>query len=141
MIKIKLDNDIEKKNIIEKELVKFNDSKCRWLKYKRTTDDNDINFLAFNDDILIGGAVGYIQYNWYFLDLLYIDEIYRGKDIGTALIHKIEEFAINNKLTGVRMETWDFQALNFYKKMGYDLFGEIKDCPPGTICYFLSKKL
>lgn len=42
--------------------------------------------------------------------------------------------------TGIRMETWDFQARGFYEKNGYNVFGEIKDCPPGTICYFLKKE-
>lgn len=38
------------------------------------------------------------------------------------------------------METWDFQAKGFYEKNGYTVFAEIKDCPPGTICYFLKKE-
>ena len=27
------------------------------------------------------------------------------------------------------METWNFQARGFYEKNGYNVFGEIKDCP------------
>lgn len=98
------------------------------------------NFLAFDGGNLIGGAIGYIQYNWYFLDLLYIDEEYRGQDIGTNLLKQIEEFAKTKKLTGIRMETWDFQARGFYEKNGYTVFAEIKDCPPETTCYFLKKE-
>lgn len=30
-----------------------------------------------------------------------------------------EKFAIKEKLTGVRMETWNFQAKGFYEKNGY----------------------
>ena len=62
-----------------------------------------------------------------------------GQDIWTNLLMQIEEFAKKENLTGVRMETWDFQARGFYEKNGYTVFAEIKDCPPKTTCYFLKK--
>lgn len=72
--------------------------------------------------------------------MIIMKQLVEDKDIGTSLIKKIEEFAQKNDLTGIRMETWDFQAKGFYEKMGYKIWGEMKDCPPGTICYFLEKK-
>ena len=145
MITIKNDNNIEMKNIIHTNLRKNNREKCEWLKNYtsaniKVSDIKNCNFLAFDDDKLIGGAIGFVQYNWYFLDLLYIDEEYRGQDIGTNLIKQIEAFAKKENLTGVRMETWDFQAREFYEKNGYVVYAEIKDCPPGTIDYFLKKE-
>ena len=44
-----------------------------------------------------------------------------------------------NLLVGIRMGTWNFQAKLFYEKLGYKVFGEIKDCPPNTIHYDLKK--
>ena len=134
------------KDIVHSNLRKNNIEKCQWLKNNISSDINikntkDSNFLAFDNDKLIGGAIGYIEYNWYFLDLLYIDEDYRRQSIGTKLIKAIEEFAIKENLTGIRMETWDFQARGFYEKNGYNVFAKIKDCPPGTIDYFLKKEL
>lgn len=146
MIIIRNDNNKQMKDIIHTSLRKNNIEKCEWLKNNISPDINvsniqDYNFLAFDDGKLIGGAIGFIQYNWYFLDLLYIDKNYRGQYIGTTLIKKIEEFAKKENLTGVRMETWDFQAKGFYEKNGYTVFAEIKDCPPGTIDYFLKKEI
>lgn len=146
MITIKNDNNVEFKNIIHTNLIKNNMEKCEWLRNNASSDINiphakNNNFLAFDDDGLIGGAIGYVAYNWYFLDLLYVDEEYRGQDIGTNLIKQIEAFAKEENLTGVRMETWDFQARGFYEKNGYTVFAEIKDCPPGTIDYFLKKEI
>ncbi len=145
MISIRNDNNIKMKNIIDSNLHQYNRTKCEWLK---TNTDNSIknydknnNFLVFDDDILIGGAIGFVEYNWYFLDLLWVDEKYRGQDIGTMLIKEVEEFSKQENLVGVRMETWDFQARGFYKKMGYSVFAQIEDCPPGTIDYFLKKVL
>ena len=146
MITIKNNNNIEMKNIIHSNLRKNNIEKCKWLKDNVTEDITasnikNNNFLAFDNEKLIGGAIGFIEYNWYFLDLLYIDKEYRGQDIGTKLIREIEKFAKEENLTGVRMETWNFQARGFYEKNGYTVFAEIENCPPGTIDYFLKKEL
>lgn len=146
MITIKNDNNKQMKDIVHSNLRKNNIEKCQWLKDNISSDITvsntiDSNFLAFDNDKLIGGAIGYIEYNWYFLDLLYIDENYRGQNIGTKLIKAIEEFAIKENLTGVRMETWNFQARGFYEKNGYKVFAQIENCPPGTIDYFLKKEL
>jgi len=143
---IKNNNDIEMKNIIHTELRKNNMEKCEWLRNNSSYDINitnikNSNFLVFDDNKVIGGAIGFIEYNWYFLELLYVDENYRNKKIGTDLIKKIEEVAKEQHLTGIRMETWDFQAKEFYEKNGYIMFAQIKDCPPGTITYFFKKEL
>ncbi len=145
MITIKNENDIKFKKIIDTRLRKNNIEKCSWFKDNISEDINissvkNNNFLAFDNDKLIGGAIGFVEYNWYFLDLLYIDEEYRNRNIGTNLIKEIEKFALEEHLTGVRMETWNFQAKGFYEKNGYSVFGEIKDCPPGTIDYHLKKE-
>lgn len=146
MITIKNENDIKFKKIIDTRLRKNNIEKCSWFKDNISEDINissvkNNNFLAFDNDKLIGGAIGFVEFNWYFLDLLYIDEEYRNRNIGTNLIKEIEKFALEEHLTGVRMETWNFQAKGFYEKNGYSVFGEIKDCPPGTIDYHLKKSL
>jgi acetyltransferase, GNAT family len=145
MITIKNENDIKFKKIIDTRLRKNNIEKCSWFKDNISEDINissvkNNNFLAFDNDKLIGGAIGFVEYNWYFLDLLYIDEEYRNRNIGTNLIKEIEKFALKEHLTGVRMETWNFQAKGFYEKNGYSVFGEIKNCPPGTIDYHLKKE-
>ena len=146
MIVIKKENDKEFKNIIHTKLRKNNIEKCKWLKDNVSEDINvssieNSNFLVFDDNLLVGGAIGFIEYNWYFLDLLYVDEEYRKKNIGTNLIKEIEKLAREKHLTGIRMETWDFQAKGFYEKNGYSVFAEIKNCPPGTIDYYLKKEL
>ena len=146
MIIIKNDNNEVNKNIIHTKLRRNNLDKCEWLNKHvpadvKVLDTVENNFLAFDDGKLIGGAIGFLQYNWYFLDLLYVDKEYRNQDVGTNLIIAIEEYAQKENLTGVRMETWDFQAKGFYEKMGYTVWAEIKDCPPGTIDYYLKKEL
>ncbi len=146
MIKINVDNDKKLKNEIDIRLTKFNREKCEWLKIRSDTvadeyQEKEFNFLVYDDNKLIGGAIGFIKYDWYFLDMLYIDEEYRKRNIGTRLINEIENFARKEKLTGIRTDTWNFQAKEFYEKMGFKLFGELKDCPLGTTNYFFEKNL
>jgi ribosomal protein S18 acetylase RimI-like enzyme len=39
------------------------------------------------------------------------------------------------------ISTQDFQALGLYQKLGYEVFGELKDVPfKGTTKYYLTKK-
>ena len=146
MIIIKNDNNEKLKNEIDSKLCAFNRQHCEYFSKKANAnkdeyEEKEQNFIVYDDTKVIGGAIGFVKYNWYFLDLLYIDEKYRGQNIGTNLLKQIEGFAYKENLTGIRMETWDFQARGFYEKNGYKVFAEIKDCPPNTICYFLKKEV
>jgi hypothetical protein len=49
--------------------------------------------------------------------------------------------AANGGARSVHLDTYDFQALGFYKKLGYGVFGELDDYPPGHTRYFLTKPL
>lgn len=73
--------------------------------------------------------------------MLFVNEEYRKEGIGTFLIKKIEEYAKENNIIGIRVGTFDFQAKRFYEKLGYKLFGQIEDCPPFTIHYDFKKVL
>ncbi len=143
MLKIKSNKDEEFDKIIRTNLRKFNKSKCQWMKdnLPDIPEDDYYNFAVYDDGKLVGGATGIIQFDWYFLEELWIDEKYRNNHVGTMLIEKIEELAKNKNLTGIRMETWNFQARGFYEKKGYEVYAQFEDCPPGTIEYFLKKRL
>ena len=146
MLKIIIDNNVDYKNNIHMKLRKNNRDKCKWLRDNVSSniekkDFIEYNFYAFDGEKLIGGAIGFIQYNWYFLDMLYVDTKYRKKGIATKLITEIEKYSKDKKLTGIRTETWNFQAKGFYEKMGYTVWAQIENCPPGTIDYYLKKNL
>lgn len=146
MIVIKNDTSEDFKEVIGNRLTQFNREKCQWFQDQSHICDDEYeeiphNFIVYDEDKLIGGAIGFMKHRWYFLDLLYIDEEYRGQHIGTKILKQIEELAKREKLVGIRMETWNFQARGFYEKNGYTVYGEIKDCPPGTIDYFLKKEI
>lgn len=93
MISIKNNNEQKFADEILERLIKFNDSKCEWFRNNHS-DYKEMNFLVFDNDKLIGGAIWCIKYNWYFLDLLYVDEEYRHQNTGTKLIKEIENLGI-----------------------------------------------
>lgn len=76
-----------------------------------------------------------------FVDVLFVNEAHRGKDLGSILLRKVEDEA---KAIGVKLahlDTFDFQAKGFYEKQGYEVFGVLDDCPEGHKRYYLKKKL
>lgn len=143
MIDIRENSDEEFDKIIKTNLHTFNREKCEWIRENteiKPSKTKYYNFAVYDNQKLIGGAVGIIRFGWYFLEDLWIDENYRKNNIGTKIIKMIEECAKKNKALGVRMNTWSFQARGFYEKMGYTVYATFEDCPPGTIDYYLKKR-
>lgn len=142
-IEIKFDSNKEMAKFLKSGLEKYNFSKNKYMNPKIYENDKiHFGYYCYYDNKLIGGAYGWTDnYNWVWLDLLYIDENYRNYDIGTNLMNKVEEFARENNCIGIRTETWSFQARGFYEKMGFVLYGEIENHPIGAIDYSLKKVL
>lgn len=50
---------------------------------------------------------------------------------------RIEHAAGARGANAAHLDTYDFQALGFYEKRGYRVFGQLDDYPPGHTRYFL----
>ncbi|MGW2446634.1 GNAT family N-acetyltransferase, partial [Streptomyces sp. NPDC001675] len=62
--------------------------------------------------------------------------------LGSRLLARAEHLARTDRAcANARLETWDFQAPDFYKKQGYDVVCVIPDYPPGLTEYTLTKRL
>ncbi|EKO3436825.1 GNAT family N-acetyltransferase [Vibrio fluvialis] len=88
----------------------------------------------------VGGILGEIKWGWLYVEGLWVSESVRAKGLGSALLTRLEEFALSKGITNFRLETTSFQALDFYKKQGYTIFGELEDMPPNYTSYFLKKQ-
>jgi GNAT superfamily N-acetyltransferase len=88
----------------------------------------------------IGGLWGRSAYEWLFVELLFVPDELRGQGLGSSLMHQAEEIARTRNCIGVWLDTFDFQALPFYQKLGYALFGELKDHPRGISQYWLQRR-
>ncbi|WP_223527865.1 GNAT family N-acetyltransferase [Pseudomonas sp. BF-B-26] len=93
-----------------------------------------------NDEIL-GGLYGRFFYRWLFIELLSVPEQARGQGLGTQLMQMAEDLAREKECIGIWLDTFDFQAPEFYRKLGYSELGQIADYPPGHKRFFFQKRL
>ncbi|MEU6476033.1 N-acetyltransferase [Streptomyces sp. NPDC047017] len=91
---------------------------------------------------LAGGLVGHTWTSWLHVTYLWVDARHRGAGLGSRLLRRAERTARDRRdCAAVRLETWDFQAPEFYRGHGYEVVGVIPDYPPGLTEYTLVKRL
>lgn len=95
-----------------------------------------------NDDKVIGGILAGVGC-WCGLEIstLWVEKKFRMMGIGTKLLLQTETLAIKKGAVISILDTFDFQAKDFYLKNGYSIFGEIENFPPGHKRYYLQKRL
>jgi N-acetylglutamate synthase-like GNAT family acetyltransferase len=114
-------------------------------KYRKSlefsTEKTDIQFVVLDNDKFVGGIYGNFQFEYLFINILFVDKKYRGKRIASKLMHMIEEEALKQGVTNLYLTTFEFQALGFYKKKGYKVVMTIEDFPKGFAEYTLYKNI
>ncbi|MFF7394071.1 GNAT family N-acetyltransferase [Streptomyces scabiei] len=91
---------------------------------------------------LAGGLVGHTWTTWLHVTYLWVDERHRGRGLGSRILSQAEQMAAQERgARSCRLETWDFQAPEFYKRLGYEVVCVIPDYPPGITEYTLTKRL
>jgi GNAT superfamily N-acetyltransferase len=93
------------------------------------------------DQEIVGGVIGATYWDWLHVDLMWIKEEYRGRGYGHRLLMLAEEEARKRGAKNAYLDTFSFQAPDFYKKYGYEVFGELQEFPTGHQRYFLTKEL
>jgi len=99
------------------------------------------SFLKDDSGKIVGGILGEINWGWLHIQGLWIDESIRKGGWGTKLLLRMEDYALSKNTTSIRLETTTFQALEFYIKSGYSVFGELPNMPQGYTSYFLQKQV
>ena len=90
---------------------------------------------------ILGGLYGRMIFRWMFIELLSVPEQGRGQGIGSKLMAQAEALAKEKNCYGLWLDTFDFQAPEFYRKLGFSQFGEIVDYPPGHKRHYFQKRL
>lgn len=93
------------------------------------------------DQEIAGGALGEIYWDWFHLDLMWIKDELRGLGYGHRLLLAIEDEARKCGAKNVFLDTFSFQAPQFYIQHGYRVFGELAGFPSGHQRLFLTKGL
>ena len=99
-------------------------------------------FTARENNEVIGILTGHSYYDEVHISDLIVLEDYRGKHVGSDLMKKVEDFYKEKGFSEFTVNTYAFQAPEFYKKCGYkvDFIRENKHEPKLTK-YFLVKKI
>jgi GNAT superfamily N-acetyltransferase len=95
------------------------------------------------EDGSVDAGINALLYAWgiLYIDAFWVDEPLRHRGLGTQLLKKVETEAKKLGCTLSHLDTFDFQARDFYERNGYELFGTLDDCPPGHKRYYLKKSL
>jgi ribosomal protein S18 acetylase RimI-like enzyme len=135
-IEVRRDPSAQERDLIFDGLAEFNESRVGDARFA------EFGILASGEsEATIAGLLGHTLWNGFFISALWVAEAARRKGIGRQLLAKAEELAIQNGCDHIHLDTFDFQARDFYEKNGFQIFGTIEDYPIGHKRYFLIKKL
>jgi GNAT superfamily N-acetyltransferase len=122
------------RKMIVKPLLAYNLAKAGDENYKQLA-----LFLRDNENEVQGGLWAKIYYDWLFVDLLFVPEAMRGENLGSTLLREAEDWAKSAGCRGAWLDTFAFQAPEFYKKQGYTVFGTLENYPEPHSRHFLRK--
>ena len=97
--------------------------------------------LVDKDGRFIAGVIADVDKDAYgFVDALFVEEALRHQGLGTSLLKAAEDFTRENGASMILTSAGDWNV-DFFKKNGYLLRGELKDVPKGHSCYELYKMI
>lgn len=102
-----------------------------------------LDFSAKNQEGKLLGGIQAKRVNWGILEieLLVVFESYRHQGIASMLLHHVEKIARGHHCHIAHLDTFDFQAKDFYLKQGYSIFGILENAPKGHSRYYMKKEL
>ncbi|ELY6244826.1 GNAT family N-acetyltransferase [Cronobacter universalis] len=90
---------------------------------------------------LTAGLTGRSYWGCLHVEFLWVDESLRGQGTGASLMAMAEEEGRRRGCKRIFVDTFSFQAPEFYRKQGYDIYGVAPDYREGHSRFYLSKPL
>lgn len=87
-----------------------------------------------------GGLLGRTSASALFIEVLWIAETLRRRGYGRRLVLAAEGEAIHRGCHFSHVDTYSFHAPDFYKRLGYQVFGVLDGYRSGHTRYFLKKR-
>lgn len=121
---------------LDDELMGFNGNEIKGYSFKeflyKMTDESGLMIAGI--DCIFGGG-------WLEIISLWVSENNRKKKIGDKLLFEAEKKAIDQGCHSSNLYTYSFQALNFYEKNGYKIFGILENYYKHHSKFYMKKKL
>ena len=97
-------------------------------------------FVRDNAGGIRAGLIGHVYAGWLFVNLLWVHADLRRSGIGRGLLAEAERRGAALGCHSVWLDTFSFQAPEFYRKLGFREFARL-DYPPDHQRIFLKKPL
>ncbi|MNH95160.1 Acetyltransferase (GNAT) family protein [compost metagenome] len=102
----------------------------------------EVNLCLKNDNgDIIAGLISAVCWNWMEIDILWVEEKNRQQGLGKRLLHEAEKIAKLKECALIKLNTFSFQAPEFYEKYGYKEIAVIENAPLGSNHYYFVKDL
>jgi len=98
-------------------------------------------FIRDDQGAVIGGLLGGTIWHWLYVDILWLSDALRGQGYGSRLLAEAERIAVERECIASHLDTMSFQALAFYERHGYSVYGVLENFPPGHRKYLLQKPI
>lgn len=133
---IKEQNSAESKAFVRNGLIAFN---AKHFPEELRERYREVNLLLIDGEgRTCGGLIGEICWNWMEIHILYIEEHARKHGCGRMLMQEAERLARASQCDFMKLDTLSFQAYDFYRKLGFETFGQI-DNAGGYTHYYMRK--
>ncbi|CDN73961.1 GNAT family N-acetyltransferase [Elizabethkingia anophelis] len=103
--------------------------------------NEDVEIVMHDGEKIVGGIIGRSLWGTLEIKRLAVHPDYRNKGIGSKLIYAAETEAKKRKCSYLSLNTFSYQAPEFYEKLGFIKIGTEKDFPRGFSRYFYQKKI
>src|SRR5215467_10348570 len=100
-----------------------------------------LGFVAEAEDELVGAAASFTWGGICELRQVWVQETYRGKGLGKALMAEATREAKARGCVYIYLATHDFQAPGFYAQLGFETVAEIPDKPLGHTEFVMRLRL
>ena len=136
LVTVKIDPAPAEIDLLRLRLIEFNRAQIPDPKYRTLllTVGGDVGEMG-------GGLFAHLYHSWMFVELLWVAEESRGRGLGAQLLAQAEEQARAHGCHSAWLDTFGFQAPEFYRKQGYEVFGKLPAYPGEHRRYFFCKKL
>jgi GNAT superfamily N-acetyltransferase len=98
-------------------------------------------FVRDENGEVLGGLIGQMLFDWLYVDKLWLPDTLRGTGMGGAVLAAAELHAMARGCRWAHLQTLEHQALPFYERRGYSVFGVLEGYPPGSRRYYMRKTL
>lgn len=128
----------EESELIVDKIVEYNLSKVPIIQESSFIWINRV-VMGTNGDVIAGIDSKMYCWNCLYINVLWVKEEYRKEGFGSKILNEIEKVAKDKGGYLIHLDTFDFQAKDFYIKHGYDIFGILDECPQRHKRYFMKK--